>query len=329
MAALRYVDGSEPGYTRRRRGKGWQYLGANGKPIGSPALIRRLDALALPPAYSDAWYSRDPRAHILATGIDARGRKQYRYHPEFTARRDEAKYDGCALFGETLPKLRAQVERDLRRRDLSRERVVAAIVRLLDLGKVRVGNESYARSNKSFGATTLRNRHAIVGPRTVKLDYVGKSGKEHRITLTDRRLATLVRRCQDLPGQSLFQYLDAEGTRHQVTSQDVNDYLRRNGSDAFTAKHFRTWGASVIAYAALARAKGRIRLKPMLAEVAEKLGNTPAIARKSYVHPAILDAALDPVDMDWRLPRKTRWLSGEERGFLAFVEARGACATLG
>lgn len=320
--ALRYVDLSEPGYTRRRRGTGWQYLKPSGSPIVSARLIERLNRLALPPAYEQAWFATDPAAHIQATGIDARGRKQYRYHPDFRARRDLAKYDGCEGFGAALPKLRERVEADLRRTNLDKDRVVAAIVRLLDIGHVRVGNESYAKANKSFGATTLRNRHAQAGREKVMLEYVGKSGKTHAISIADRRLARVVRRCQEVPGQLLFQYVDAEGQRHPVSSQDVNDYLRTH-MGVFTAKHFRTWGASVIAFGALARAKGRIRLKEMLEEVAEKLGNTPAIARKSYVHPAIIDAVLEPIEGDWSLPRAARRLSREERGFLAFLDRKG------
>lgn len=322
-ARLRYVEGEEPGYTRRRRGKGWQYLTARGRPVRSPAVIARLEALALPPAYSDAWYARDAAAHLQATGIDARGRKQYRYHPEFRAAREGDKFARCLAFGAALPAIRRAVERDLGQRDLVKTRVVAAVVRLLDRGKVRVGNTEYAKTNKSFGATTLRNRHARVSAARVLLDYVGKSGIRHRIGIADARLARLVRRCRDLPGQELFQYVGADGALHPVSSQDVNDWLRDNGGlgegEGFSAKHFRTWGASVIAFEALARAGGRTALKPLLAEVAERLGNTPAVARKSYVHPRIIEAALDPPQRDWRLPRASRWLTRGERGLINFL----------
>lgn len=320
---LRYVDLSEPGYGRRRRGNGWQYLKPSGAPVVSRRLIERLSGLALPPAYKQAWYARDPAAHIQATGIDARGRKQYRYHPDFRARCDAAKYGGCEAFGAALPRLRQQVAHDLASPLLGKARVVAAVVRLLDLGHVRIGNAGYAKANGSYGATTLRNRHARAGRESVKLEYLGKSGKTHCISIVDRRLATVVRRCQEVPGQLLFQYIDAEGDRHAVSSQDVNDYLRAHMGD-FTAKHFRTWGASVIAFGALARAGERLKLKDMLAQVAEKLGNTPAIARKSYVHPAIIEAVLDPPERDWRLPRASRWLSREERGLLAFLDGLNA-----
>ncbi len=319
---LRYVDGEEPGYTRRKSGKGWVYLTSTGKRVSAAPLIARLNSLALPPAYTDAWYARDARAHLQATGIDAAGRKQYRYHPEFRAAREDAKYGRCGEFGEALAKIRKAVERDLARRDLSKDRVVAAVVRMLDIGKVRVGNEAYAQANKSFGATTLRNRHAKVAGEKVILDYVGKSGKRHRLAMTDRRLAALVKRTQDLPGQSLFQYENGDGSLHPVSSSDVNDWLREHGVGDFTAKHFRTWGASAIAYEALANASGAAKLKPILAEVAEKLGNTPAIARKSYVHPEIIDAVLDPPAWDWTLPRATQWLSRPERGLMAFLNWR-------
>lgn len=321
-AALRYVDGTEPGYTRRRKGEGWEYLTPEGRVLRSPRLIARLDAIALPPAYTDAWYARDATAHLQATGYDARGRKQYRYHPAFRSQREDEKFGRCMDFGTILPRIRKAVERDLARRDLSRERVVAAVVRLLELGKVRVGNESYARTNRSYGATTLRNRHVKVAGARVRLDYVGKSGIRHRIGLEDARLARLVRRCQDLPGQMLFQYEGADGEAHPVTSGDVNDWLRANGAEGFTAKHFRTWGASALAFGLLAQAGGRTKLKPLLVEVSARLGNTPAVARKSYIHPAVIEAAIDPPDRDWRLPRATRWLSPSERGLIAFLTER-------
>lgn len=321
-APLRYVEGTEPGYTRRCKGEGWEYLTPEGRVLRSPRLIARLNAIALPPAYTDAWFARDANAHLQATGYDARGRKQYRYHPAFRSKREDEKFGRCMDFGGILPRIRKAVERDLARRDLSRERIVAAVVRLLDLGKVRVGNESYARSNKSYGATTLRGRHVRVAGARVRLDYVGKSGIRHRIGLEDARLARVVRRCQDLPGQVLFQYQDADGATHPVTSGDVNEWLRANGAEGFTAKHFRTFGASALAFGLLAQAGGRTRLKPLLTEVSARLGNTPAVARKSYIHPAVIEAALDPPERDWRLPRANRWLSPAERGLIAFLTER-------
>lgn len=324
--SFRYADSAAPGYTRVRRGTHFVYLDHRGSPVRSPRTIKRLDAVALPPAYVDTWYARDPRAHLQATGVDARGRKQYRYHPDFRLLQEDEKFGRCTVFGEALPAIRKAVERDLARRDLSRERIVAAVVRLLDLGSVRIGNKAYARTNKSFGATTLRNRHAEVKGVRVRLDYVGKSGRRHRIGLEDARLARIVRKCLDLPGHVLFQYEGADGALHPVGSQDVNDWLRENSGAQFTAKHFRTWAASVIAFEELARAKGQTKLKPVLERVAERLGNTPAIARKSYIHPAVITAITEPDEQQiWQLPRATRYLSAAERGFLNFLAAK--CST--
>lgn len=323
---LRYAEAGGAGYTRKRKGKGFVYLTSDGRPVRSAATIRRLDSLALPPAYVDAWYSKDPRAHLQATGIDARGRKQYRYHPEFRLAREDEKFGRCGRFGEALPKVRKAVERDMERRDLSKERIVAAVVRLLDIGAIRVGNPAYAKANRSFGATTLRNRHADVTGKRIRLDYVGKSGRRHRIGLEDARLARIVRKCLDMPGQTLFQYEGVDGVLHPVGSADVNQWICDVCGERFTAKHFRTWSASVLAFEALALAGGQTRLKPVLDLVAERLGNTPAIARKSYIHPRIIEAITDPPGLqDWRLPRSTRWLSAAERGLIAFLNEN--CAT--
>lgn len=317
--AYRVIEPGGDGYTRRRLGASWQYLDARGKTVRSSKVIDRLNRLALPPAYADAWFARDARAHIQATGIDERGRKQYRYHAGFVAERDAEKFGGCVTFGFALPKLRKQVERDLARRDLSKERVVAAIVRLLDLGRVRVGNSAYARQNKSFGATTLRNRHAQVRGSRLMLDYVGKSGKQHSISVDDARLARLVRKCQELPGQALFQFVNAAGERQSVTSGDVNDYLREHMGD-FTAKHFRTWAAGVLALDFIVENGGRTSLKALLAHVSHKLGNTPAIARKSYIHPDLIAAA---GQTDLKYPqhlRGTTHLSRAERALIQFLD---------
>ncbi len=321
MAGLAYVEDFSHGYTRQRVGDKWRYFSQRGKRISAPHIVARLDAIGLPPAYKDAWFCASSQGHIQAMGYDAKGRRQYRYHPQFIAQQDEAKYGRCLAFGYALPSLRKQVESDLAKRDVSLNRVVAAIVRLLDLGRLRVGNRAYAAANKSFGATTLRNRHAQVRGGRILLDYVGKSGKEQRISIEDRRLSTVVKRCQDIPGQALFQYLDEEGNRHPVTSSHVNDYLR-SVTGAYTAKDFRTWGASVIAYRALVQTHGNIRLKDMLDLVAADLGNTHAIARKSYIHPALIQAAQGHGDVGahWRIPRATKYLSGEERGLIAFLE---------
>jgi DNA topoisomerase-1 len=322
MARIVYCDDSMPGITRRKVRHGWGYWDAEGKRITDRDEIDRLNAVGLPPAYRDAWFSPKPNGHIQAVGWDERGRKQYRYHPDFRAAREAEKYDRCAAFGETLPRLRARVEADLKTRQHSKERTVAAIVKLLDIGYLRVGNEDYAKANKSFGATTLRDRHADIRGNTLKLRYRAKSGKMRTLAITDGSLARFVKKCQDLPGQQLFQYINGDGEPHGVTSTDVNDYIRDATGDDFTAKHFRTWGASVIAFEALAAADKDIGLKTMLEPVTEALGNTPAIARKSYVHPALIEltkngqaAFREHLD----LPRATRYLDRYERGLIAFL----------
>ena len=322
MARIVYCDDSMPGITRRKVRHGWGYWDAEGKRITDRDEIDRLNAVGLPPAYRDAWFSPKPNGHIQAVGWDERGRKQYRYHPDFRAAREAEKYDRCAAFGETLPRLRARVEADLKTRQHSKERTVAAIVKLLDIGYLRVGNEDYAKANKSFGATTLRDRHADIRGNTLKLRYRAKSGKMRTLAITDGSLARFVKKCQDLPGQQLFQYINGDGEPHGVTSTDVNDYIRDATGDDFTAKHFRTWGASVIAFEALAAADKDIGLKTMLEPVTEALGNTPAIARKSYVHPALIELAKhgqaafrEHLD----LPRATRYLDRYERGLIAFL----------
>lgn len=322
MSKLSYVDDSLPGITRKRSGKGWAYYGAEGKRITKADERDRLNSIALPPAYRDAWFCPSPNGHILATGIDDRGRKQYRYHPEFRSARESEKFDGCACFGKLLPLVRKRVEVDLDGRSLTRERIVASVVRLLDLGAIRVGNEQYASANKSYGATTLRQRHAEVTGKTLKLRFKAKSGKLRELSLNDSHLARLVRRMQDLPGQHLFQYVDSEQDYHPVTSGDVNDYLAETMGERFTAKSFRTWHASVEAFGILAHARQQITIKALTDQVAEHLGNTAAVTRKSYIHPALFDLA--DRQSKWRegltLPRATQWLSREERGLIELLD---------
>jgi DNA topoisomerase-1 len=322
---LRHVDDKKPGITRKRAGHGWAYFLPSGERITDREEIGRLNAIALPPAYTNAWFCPFPNGHIQATGIDARGRKQYRYHPDFRAQQEADKYEQCADFGRALPKLRAKVEADLAGRKLARDTVIAAVVRLLDLGHIRVGNEAYAKENKSFGATTLRNRHAKVEGAKLRLEYVGKSGKKQRLTIADRRLAAIARRTQDLPGQHLFEYLDEAGLPHPVTSDDVNAYIREATGGDFTAKHFRTWGASLLAFEhILATARdGKLNLKPMLEAVAAALGNTPAISRKSYIHPALIELCRRENAgglCELKLPRATQWLTSHERALIAFLD---------
>ena len=328
-ASITYVDDQQPGITRKKVRNGWGYWEARDKRITDRDEIDRLNAIGMPPAYRDCWFCPDPAGHIQATGYDDKGRKQYRYHNGFREAQETAKYDRCGSFGEHLPTLRAKVERDLKLRGLCKQKAVAAVVRLLDLGSIRVGNEEYAQTNKSFGATTLRKRHAKVKGQTLRLQFRAKSGKLRILTITDGSLSRFVKKCQDLPGQHLFRWCDAGGECHPVTSTDVNAYIREAMDEDFTAKHFRTWGASVIAFEALAEAKAPIGLNAMLEPVTEALGNTPAIARKSYVHPLLIALAKDHDAQerfrnDLHLPRATRYLSRAERGLIAFLEADGA-----
>ena len=326
---LRHSSDGEPGYTRRKQGRYWQYFDETGQRVTDRDTIDRLNSLALPPAYIDAWFCKDENGHLQATGVDARGRKQYRYHPQFRARRDKKKYNGTLEFGAALPKLRKKVEADLKKSPLCREAVLAAVVRLLDTEYLRIGNEQYARDNKSFGATTLRSRHVRRKGNRLLMRFRGKHGIVHEVPITDRNLKRIVGKCHDLPGQHLFQYLAEDGEPCAVSSADVNDYIRDACGNGFTAKNFRTWGASVIAFDQMLTAseeeRARISLKTVLEPVAEALGNTPAISRKSYVHPKLIDAARDrprnPLNGMER-PRGRKWLSSEEVGLLEFLAGR-------
>lgn len=319
---LHFADVDSPGISRRLlRGKR-VYFRADGRRIDDAAEIARLDAIALPPAYRDTWYSEDPSAHVLATGIDAKGRKQYRYHPQFRASREDRKFAGCLEFGRALPVLRKRVEDDLRRRSLSLDRAVASIVRLLDCCHIRIGNESYAQENGSYGATTLRGRHVRLDKGKLKLTFRAKSGRLCRIAATDKGLIRFVRQVQDLPGQHIFQYLDVDGKPHPVSSTDVNTYIREAGAGEFTAKDFRTWGASVMAFECL-HARPESSVGQMLDCVAAGLGNTPAVVRKSYVHPVLVEMARSGERVVGPLPRRTRWLSRSERGLIALLDKAG------
>jgi len=324
---LEFLDEGTPGISRRKlRGK-WAYFLPDGSRITDRAEIDRLNAVALPPAYEQAWFAPHGRAHLLATGVDARGRKQYRYHPDFRAERESRKFEACAAFGARLPALRQRVTADCNQRGLSRERATASVIALLDTGEIRVGNECYVRANRSFGATTLRMRHAVVERSKLRLRFRAKSGQQREIACTDRALLRFVRRMQDLPGQHLFQYVDpASGAAVPVTSDDVNTYIHEVMGEQFTARNFRTWAASALAFGELQRAPDT-SLKQLLTVVSERLGNTPAIAGKSYVHPAVMAAARGgdgAPALPARLPRATRWLTREERGLLAFLEANAS-----
>ncbi|MCA1654366.1 MAG: DNA topoisomerase IB [Sphingomicrobium sp.] len=324
---LRHSNDSIPGIKREKAKIGWAYYNPQGDRITDREEIDRLNAIGLPPAYANAWFCPWPNGHIQATGTDARGRKQYRYHTDFRAKADASKYEGTLDFGNRLPRLRRKVAADLRKRSLSRNTVLAAVVRLLDTQFLRIGNSQYARKNKSFGATTLRSRHLRKEGRKLKMRFTGKHGIVHELTISDKSLGRIVSRCQDLPGQALFQYVNGDGEPHGITSADVNDYIREAMGGDFTAKHFRTWGASAIAFEQLlAHTPGeRIMVQTVLEPVAAALGNTPAISRKSYVHPAILDAiknnSRDPLEgmSSWR---KRRGLSDAEAALLAFLKPR-------
>ncbi|HEX5828979.1 MAG TPA: hypothetical protein VFY23_15750 [Candidatus Limnocylindrales bacterium] len=300
-AGLRWSHDGVPGITRRRAGKGWSYRTPDGSPVRDPETLARIRALAIPPAWTDVWICPEPRGHLQATGRDARGRKQHRYHAAFREHRETAKFDRMLQFAELLPVIRERVDADLSRPGLAREKVLAAVVRLLELTLIRVGNEEYARLNRSFGLTTLRDRHARIEGSRIRFRFTGKSGKKHEVTLRDRRLARVVGRCQDLPGQDLLQYVDDEGVVRDVRSEDVNAYLREITGDAdITAKDFRTWAGTVLAYRALRALQpgttdreARKNVVEAIRQTSERLGNTPAVARKSYVHPAVLQAYLD------------------------------------
>jgi DNA topoisomerase-1 len=303
QAGLRHVHDRQPGITRHKRGAGFCYRSPDGRMLRDRATLLRIRALAVPPAWTEVWICSLPNGHIQATGRDARGRKQYRYHARFRAVREETKYEKIFDFAAALPKIRAQCERDLATPGLSRDKVLAAVVRLLEETLIRVGNEEYSRVNQSFGLTTLRDRHARIRGAEVQFRFRGKSGKEHMISLTDRRLAKIVKRCRDLPGDELFQYIDADGKQRSIDSADVNEYVRRAAGDDFTAKDFRTWAGTLLAATTLAalgaqaaaphsvRAAKR-QINEAIQRTAERLGNTPAICRRCYVHPAVLDAFL-------------------------------------
>ncbi len=308
-------------------GRYWAYFDSEGSRITDREEIDRLNAIGLPPAYENAWFCADPDGHLQATGIDARGRKQYRYHPLFREKRESAKYEGLLEFGKALPRLRRRVEQDLKRRNLTRETVLAAVVRLLDTEHIRIGNEEYAKQNKSYGATTLRSRHLRRTGHALQMRFTGKHGIVHEVKITDTNLKRICKRCQELPGQMLFQYMNGDGEPKPITSGDVNDYIKQATRGDFTAKHFRTWSASVIALEQMLKKKeeARITVKTVVEPVAEALGNTPAISRKSYVHPKLLEAVKenprDPLNGLER-PRGRKRLSTPEVALLEFLERK-------
>lgn len=336
-AGLRYVADDRPGITRRRVGKGFAYRREDGAPMRDAATLERIRKLAIPPAWTSVWICPTANGHIQATGRDAKRRKQYRYHARWRVVRDETKYEKMLTFGHALPKIRAAIDRDMREQALTREKVLATVVRLLELTHIRVGNEEYARANGSFGLTTLRARHVEVDGTTIHFRFRGKSGKSHAIRVRDKRLARIVARCSDLPGYDLFRWVDEAGDAHPIESSDVNEYVRAIADEELTAKDFRTWAGTVLAAREL-RATGEFASETEASKnvvaairlVSERLGNTPSVCRKCYVHPAVIDAYVDGVLVDAiaagddapASPSSVA-LSAEEKSVLALLERRG------
>jgi DNA topoisomerase-1 len=299
-AGLRYVSDGAPRIRRVRAGKGFHYADHNGQPVREPETLARIKALVIPPAWTDVWICADPQGHIQATGRDDRGRKQYRYHARWRATRDDAKYGRTIAFGRALHRIREKTERDLASPRLSRRNVLPTIVRLLETTFIRVGNDEYVRQNHSYGLTTLEDRHVAVDGPKLRFRFQGKSGKRHEFELNDRRLARVVHACQELPGQELFQYVDDEGLCRSIDLRDVNDYLREISGQDFTAKDFRTWAGTVLASLALqefesfdSAAQAKKNIVRAIETVAARLGNTPSVCRKCYVHPAVIESYLD------------------------------------
>ena len=336
-AGLRYVRDTMPGIRRRRAGKGFSYTGADGERIRDEGTLRRIRALAIPPAYSEVWICPLANGHLQAVGRDARGRKQYRYHPKWRETRDETKYGRMLAFSEALPAIRRRVESDLARAGLPREKVLAAVVRLLEVTGIRVGNDEYARANRSFGLTTLLNDHVEVSGSTMRFKFRGKSGKTHTTSLNDRRIARIVQRCQALPGEDLFQYVDADGLEQSIGSGDVNDYLREITGEDFTAKDFRTWSGTTLALAALqeigpaaSEQEGKSAILKAIDQVAEQLNNTRAVCRKYYVHPLVFERYLTGIAANGQrrpaAPRRrasATSLTPDERAVVRLLRHRG------
>ena len=336
-AGLRYVSDTMPGIRRKKNGRGFTYVSPEGKTIKDAAQLARIRALAIPPAYTDVWICPTPNGHIQATGRDARGRKQYRYHPKWREARDETKFGRILTFTEVLPRIRKRVKRDLGRPGLSRDKVLATVVQLLDCTGIRIGNDEYARANRSFGLTTLRDRHVEVSGSNIRFEFRGKSGKAHSVSLNDRRLARIVQRCQALPGEDLFQYIDDEGVRQTIGSGDVNDYLRAASGQEFTAKDFRTWSGTKLAVMALAeigpwtsKRQAKSNVLRAIDAVAEQLNNTRAVCRKYYIHPCVLDGYVAGTMLqtlqNGTKPGATSQLNAEETAVIGLLREQLAVA---
>ncbi|HEX2852571.1 MAG TPA: DNA topoisomerase IB [Opitutaceae bacterium] len=333
---LRYVSDESPGISREKSRSGFRYRSPAGTLLRDAATLGRIKSLVIPPAWTEVWICPAANGHIQATGRDARGRKQYRYHPDWRTARDETKYERMIAFGQALPAIRRRVARDLNQRGLGRTKVLAAMVRLLETTLIRIGNEEYAKQNQSFGLSTMRDRHVSVGKGRLRFEFRGKSGKNHEIDLHEPRLAAIVRQTQDLPGQELFQYLDENGGRRSISSEDVNGYLREIAGEEFSAKDFRTWAGTVLAAVALrefekfdSQAQAKKNLVAAIEKVAERLGNTPSICRKCYIHPVVLESYLAGETVEV-IRSKTRRalkedlakLGGREAAVLAFLEQK-------
>ena len=339
-AGLVYVSHAKPGFSRKRVGKSFRYVDVQGKPIKNADDLARIKSLVIPPAWTEVWICPSPRGHIQCTGFDARGRLQYRYHPDWRKVRDESKYSRMMEFGKMLPKLRRRVDRDLALPGLPREKVIATVIKLLEKTLIRVGNEEYAKTNKSYGLTTIHNKHVNVSGSKIHFAFKGKSGVEHAIDLNDKRLAKVVKQCQELPEQELFEYVDADGHRHDITSSDVNAYLQETTGEAFTAKDFRTWAGTVLAAMALQEferfdsdTQAKRNVVAAIETVAKKLGNTKAVCRKCYIHPAIIETYLDGSLADSlqqrvedKLKKQLKSLRPEEAAVMALLQERLARA---
>jgi DNA topoisomerase I len=335
-AGLRYVSDTRPGIIRKRHGKRFRYTHADGSPVRDPETLARIKSLVIPPAWASVWICPIPNGHLQATGRDARGRKQSRYHPRWRETRDETKYERMILFAGALPLIRQQVEHDLSLAGLPRPKIIATIVRLMETTYIRVGNTEYARRNRSYGLTTMRTRHVDVNGSTVTFSFQGKSGVHHTIDLSDRRLARIVKRCLDLPGYELFQYLDTDGAHHSIDSSDVNDYLREITNQHFTAKDFRTWAGTVLACTTLrefeafeTETQAKKNMVQAIQSVATRLGNTPSVCKKCYIHPAVLDSYLGGVmlkafekQVEKEIENTTHELRQEERALLHLLRRR-------
>jgi DNA topoisomerase-1 len=336
VSGLIYVTDASPGFTRRRFRNGFAFLDQSGKRLRASAVVERIRSLVIPPAWTEVWICPVAHGHLQATGRDARGRKQYIYHPDFRESREADKYHHMLKFAEVLPAIRAQIRRDIRRSGLPREKVIATVIRLLETTLIRIGNAEYAKTNRSYGITTLRNPHVKLQGSEIRFNFKGKSGKAWKVSLQDRRIAKIIRACQELPGQHLFQYEDEAGALLTITSTDVNRYLQELTGEEITAKDFRTWAGTVMAASILrdvdvaAEGNRQKHIRETIKLVAERLGNTPTICRKCYIHPVVLDL-FSKDDLRLRVMQKTSApgsLEPMERAVLAVLKKHARDTTV-